>query len=689
MESSRFERTLVAAHHLVIVSGAMALSVASESFVWLVLAALTCGLHYWLRGRGVRVPTGFAVTFVSAGAFYACVMILRGGYFILPVAQFLLVYQLFVLYQARLSRDYLAIQFLSFLEMGGAAVSTASVLYGGCIVVYIPAAIWALLLLVPWAEAERLRKELTNPAKLGAFSLFSAVSILAGTVIFFIVLPRGGEPFGAILGAAGASATGFTPTVALGGEGKISLDPSRIMAIKVLMKGNELAPDEPKQLWKGSSLEYYDGRVWSPMGPDEDQFKRFQTEPARMFQSRVKGGRDVLLEVTTQEGSDFLFAPQRADALDSPMMRVVSRDELGGTFKGTASSRGSLRYRVRSRIPPSSPAELRRQVDLQGCDPRFVRLFTQLPDSITRRTIALSQQLTKNQPTIYDKVMAIHKYLVENYTYTLDVPKVPKGRQPDDFFLFDSKRGHCELLASAMVVLLRASGIPARLVAGYAGGEWNAYGGFYTVRRSDAHAWVEVYFPIFRQDGWVSFDPSPLREAPSGATPGLAGRIRAFCDYVEVAWVDKVVSFDLEGRQTLLSVFRPPSELRLTLPRLTQSPLGMTGVVLPFAVWSLVLARWLWRRWRRPGRPRPMATRVAFYRDALHVLQKHGFRRGHAEAPWEFAERVVRAGGDAFQPLRRITEKFCRTRYGGYELDDDELAEVRHDIAGLKEIAGH
>ncbi|MNI01472.1 Protein-glutamine gamma-glutamyltransferase [compost metagenome] len=136
--------------------------------------------------------------------------------------------------------------------------------------------------------------------------------------------------------------------------------------------------------------------------------------------------------------------------------------------------------------------------------------YLQLPASLPPAIRELAQQVTAGLQGNYDKVSAIAQYLKTNYSYSLDAPTRPGNSDFVSHFLFVDRTGYCEHFSTAMVVMLRSIGIPARWVKGYAPGEEARVEGanykYVTVRATDAHAWVEVYFP---QSEWVSFDPTP------------------------------------------------------------------------------------------------------------------------------------------------------------------------------------
>jgi transglutaminase-like putative cysteine protease len=152
------------------------------------------------------------------------------------------------------------------------------------------------------------------------------------------------------------------------------------------------------------------------------------------------------------------------------------------------------------------------------------KAYLQLPDRLSLDVVALAHRITADATNPYDMADAITKYLRDNYTYSNTVVAPPPGRDPVDWFLFDSKKGFCNYFATAEVILLRSAGVPARLVVGFAQGEF-ASPDTYTVRQQDSHAWPEVYFP---GAGWVEFEPTtsqtPLTR-PLGDSRASAGQV--------------------------------------------------------------------------------------------------------------------------------------------------------------------
>jgi transglutaminase-like putative cysteine protease len=159
-------------------------------------------------------------------------------------------------------------------------------------------------------------------------------------------------------------------------------------------------------------------------------------------------------------------------------------------------------YRLVSYVPQIDAARLRAaSTDYPAeISSRYLRL----PDTVPDRVLALAREVTQAARTPYDRAVAIEAYL-RTYPYTLEVGPPPVGRDVVDYFLFTAKKGYCDYYATAMVVLARAVGLPARIVVGYASGDYDAQTAEYIVRQRNAHSWAEVYFTGV---GWVEFEPT-------------------------------------------------------------------------------------------------------------------------------------------------------------------------------------
>ncbi len=185
-----------------------------------------------------------------------------------------------------------------------------------------------------------------------------------------------------------------------------------------------------------------------------------------------------------------------------------SPGDLFGLQSETASA-----YEVFSLIPIADAEELRQAGETYP--DWVVKRFLSLPPEVPERVKSLALRLTASALTPYDRAVAIENYL-RSYPYTLDVPFPPPQQDVADYFLFDLKKGYCDYFATAMVVLARAAGIPARLAIGYAPGTYNLNSKRFIVTEADAHSWAEVYFPGI---GWVPMEATPSRPALDRSQP--------------------------------------------------------------------------------------------------------------------------------------------------------------------------
>lgn len=189
-------------------------------------------------------------------------------------------------------------------------------------------------------------------------------------------------------------------------------------------------------------------------------------------------------------------------------------------------------------------AVARGTLDMGRGERKLVELYLQLPDGlITPRLAAFTDELRAANPTPWQYTAALMAWMQANVTYTTDLP-APSGPDANlvEEFLFEWQRGHCEYFATSLVVLLRAQGIPARIVNGFLGGDFNEVGNFYAVRQANAHSWVEVYFP---DRGWMEVDPTPGGAAVF-TTSSRFPQLEMFIDNLRLVWFRWVVEYDLE-----------------------------------------------------------------------------------------------------------------------------------------------
>ncbi len=270
--------------------------------------------------------------------------------------------------------------------------------------------------------------------------------------------------------------------------------------------------------WRTETFDEWDGSSWSRSGGRSGSYLQDgEVIPSPDDLAAIDG------DDSTQEFRIEIGFATAVPSAPSPV-QVDSDQELAQRPDGTLVSpmrplsRGTT-YTVTSRQLPVTP-ELLRSSDAQAIPESILEVYAQEPVA-TERTVELVREITDGVEGNYDKVRAIEQWMDDNTEYSLDAPLSPKGVDVVDHFLFDSRLGWCEQIASSLVVMARIAGVPARLVTGFAPGEWDAVGGRFVVREQEAHAWAEVWFP---EAGWVTFDPTaqvPLAGTDE-ATPGAA-----------------------------------------------------------------------------------------------------------------------------------------------------------------------
>lgn len=261
----------------------------------------------------------------------------------------------------------------------------------------------------------------------------------------------------------------------------------------------------PHHYWRSHTYDRYTGSGWAA-GPTEVVAYRAGS-PA--ITRTLPSQRVVRQEVRwLAEGGDLAYTAGTLMVADRDYTVAwrSPEDPFGATVRGKA-------YRADSVVPVVSEQGLRQD---GGGYPAWVRQrYLALPDDVPARVLALARDLTATAATSFDRARAIEDYL-RVFPYTLDVSTPPSDRDVVDYFLFDLKKGYCDYYASAMVVLARAAGLPARLAVGYATGSYDMTEGHYVVTEADAHAWPEIYFPNY---GWVRFEPTASRRPLDLAGP--------------------------------------------------------------------------------------------------------------------------------------------------------------------------
>ncbi|MFQ5859981.1 MAG: DUF4129 domain-containing transglutaminase family protein [Dehalococcoidia bacterium] len=342
----------------------------------------------------------------------------------------------------------------------------------------------------------------------------------------------------------------------------------------------------------------------------------------------------VLLDAQWREGN--LAEVQVATRLPAPA------DVLA--VKSTSRLKASESYQVTGSFSVATPQELRRA----GVDyPSWVRdRYTQLPPSLPERVRALASEVTAEAPTPYDKAQALRDYL-QSFPYTLEIEPPPFDGDGVDHFLFTLRRGYSDYFASAMVVMLRAVDVPARVVVGYLPGELTRRD-TWLARDKDSHAWVEVYFPSY---GWVEFEATPGRGLPETVAPTREPVVPIIGSEEEPV--------DDEDDEFLDAPLRLPAPLQ-GAPWYTQWQRWLLWAGLPLVL-ALALG-YLWRWWMAPP-PQP----ESLFRQLALLGALAGAGPRPSQTPYEYGLALRALLPTQQGEISTIVHAYVRSRYGRRE----------------------
>lgn len=314
----------------------------------------------------------------------------------------------------------------------------------------------------------------------------------------------------------------------------------------------------------------------------------------------------------------------------------------------------------------------------------MIELYAKVPSGSVR-VKELASSITASSEGAYQKARAIEDYLKKNYSYTLS-PNRDMSLPPVEDFLFKDKAGYCDHFSTAMALLLREAGVPARLVTGYVTSEWNDLGRFYTVRQRNAHSWVEVYFP---SHGWVSFDPTPsAMQVEENITVTAISRYIA---YIRLKWDRYIINFTFQDQVKAAKEARRRTELgRESVLRLIALIKFKSATVMrPFAISiAAIVLIYLSLKWRRSKRSQRYKLSnkgsVPFYQEMLWMLAKRGVIKSEAMTPREFAHMVTAERGPVYGSITEITAAFEKVRYGGFTLGAGEMDSINRVLEGMR-----
>jgi transglutaminase-like putative cysteine protease len=450
-------------------------------------------------------------------------------------------------------------------------------------------------------------------------------------LVLWLLFPRFAGPLWHIPDDGRSAGSGLSDTMSPGDIDQLAL--SDEIAFRVHFEA--AAPPPQERYWRGPVLHDFDGRTWRRAYPSSSIAPPLQPQgPAYRYTVSLEPHQHT-----------WIFALDWPSQWDLPGgfltsdYTLVQRDRVSRPIEVIATSY----TRVQSSLPLS---------------PLMRRRDTSLPSKRNPRTLQLAQSLRSAHPDDMDYIRAVlGMFTQQPFYYTLTPPKLA-GNSVDEF-LFDTKRGFCEHYASAFATLMRAAGIPARVVTGYQGGTFNRFADYWILRQSDAHAWDEVWI---EGRGWMRVDPtsaiatSRVEQGPDGALsadeplarrwqrriPWLADT-RLRLDALRQIWRERILFFDQDSQQKLLEWLRIPE------------PDGQKLVMVLAAGLTVVLC-WLTWQVRREADPTRKELLIRAYARLCAKLAAVGLPRLSHEGAEDYAARVAQRRPD----LGPAVSAFCR-----------------------------
>jgi len=538
------------------------------------------------------------------------------------------------LHESRSRRDYMILIALSFF------IIVTNFLFSQSIptVLYMLASIIVLVMSMISINQDDAPIEQVYKLKLATKMLFQALPLM---LIMFVLFPRISSPLWSLPEDQQSATTGLSDTMS---PGNISnLIQSNAIAFRA--KFENIVPHQNQLYWRALVLWYFDGQTWEK--------GKQNLSPAPFLSSSAPA---VAYTITLEpHHKDWLFA------LDMP---VEVTDDINYTNNFLLRSKekitGLYQYKVKSTLNYKIQPNISAWENSAGL---------KIPTNSNKKTILLGQQLAKKYNNPEDIVNHMLSFFNQkNFHYTLSPPATP-GFDPVDQFLFDTRQGFCEHYASSFTLIMRAAGIPARVVLGYQGGTINPLNQIHTIAQSDAHAWAEVWI---KNRGWVRVDPTaaiaPQRVeknlnaalSPAESRPfymqlntGIFQSMRFYWDALDNQWNQWIVGYDAERQQNLLSSFL---NKKLALSDL------ILLMVITFSIALIIIILFIMKPWQK----QKLDPVLRVYQQFCEKLSSQGIERQLHEGPLDFAQRATEKLPQQRNSIELITRLYIRLRYEAF-----------------------
>ncbi len=552
--------------------------------------------------------------------------------------------------ESRSHRDMLILVFLSYFLIATHFLFSQSIFTATLMLITLVVITATLITLNQRDDTVPLHERLRASARLVGLSI-------PLMLILFVLVPRVPGPLWGLTNEQRGGITGLSDHMS---PGQISnLIRSNKVAFRV-----EFTDDVPPQsqlYWRGPVMPMYSGYRWS-----QAPRKALDVLRMRVLDSPVE--YTVTLEPHGEHWLLALDVPTRLidDSVMTQDFQLISKQKINDLVRYTMESR--LAYRI-------------------GLDetPNYLDMTRQYPEQQNPRTIEFGRSLAAQyrQP---DEIIqhVLQMFNRQEYVYTLEPPAL-RGDTVDQF-LFETRRGFCEHYAGSFALIMRAAGLPARVVTGYQGGEFNRVGNYLIVRQSDAHAWTEVWI---EDRGWIRVDPtaavSPSRieqgldDALGSEEAGfriqnrnpLFGNLLYSWDNLQHSWNDWVLNYDQRRQMQFLQ------NLEIGIDNWSDMVFALVILIVSITglFWAIV--------WYRELPPRPAACEILF-RRLMKKLARHGLTRRPSEDSRAFLARVAASGYAERRRLARIVDLYNRIKYGRDGPSDAALADLRRLVNTIR-----
>lgn len=448
--------------------------------------------------------------------------------------------------------------------------------------------------------------------------------------------------------------------------------------------------------WRGMGFDRYDGLRWSMAYPyklrrlGNSVLPLWIRETRDLYKNIVRRERVVQTFYIEKDQSNLIFKSSYAEQLYFPTDYVLLDNY--GSLRSPIELFEDTTYTVVSEIPHFSSEKLSKvswkQIEQGRKDPDQDLNYYAIPETLPRRVLDLTRQITAGSAGPYEAVRAIELHLKRNYPYNLEIPEFPEQRDSIDYFLFEQKEGYCEHFASSLAIMARSLGLGTRFVTGYTSGRYNPMTGYFEVRSSDAHGWVEVYFP---HHGWVPFDPTPGFAASLSQESMTEDNAKHFGDYLKqvipASWKQALENLAEGGLKLLAMLFGA------VVAALTLIPVRTLGLLVAIVIATVLV----WVFWHRRKAESEAAfvpvyasdpDKKAFVGEYLALLAALGEAAGLSPAP-ELTPKEQQArlrehlSPEQQAQLQTLTARYYLLRYSSQPVDAAGLAA---DKAHLREL---